>query len=285
MWIPARFWDEFGTHPEEALRNLASIPGDASEPFIRRKDKIRPDFEMENPLIHGVKPTDWMVPSVRFDDLVQDWFFGEAAEVYHFHVDLALNGDACGIAIARNSGTDAVAISKGERRPERVALVDLELLLQIKAPPGGEIEFAQVRRILYWLRDERGFRFRRSSFDGWQSKDSQQALARRGFVIEELSCDRNLEAYTNLKDALYEGRLFFAPAHRQTPTTTWDEIRIMAAKGDPYAVFQIELLQLERIKDKKVDHPQRGSKDVADAAAGAITQAIRQIRLTGASEE
>lgn len=285
FFVPERFWGEFSTNPEKALKNLGSIPSDAVSPFIRRRDLIRPAFAegdesgMESPVLPGVKATDWLKVT-RFDELVADWFYGLADERYHFHVDLALSRDACGIALARNSGMDPVALSKSDRRPEKAALIDVEAIFQLRAPPKGEIEFAQVRRILYWLRDERGFRFHYSSYDGWQSKDSQQILTRRGFLIEELSVDRNKEAYTNLKDALYEGRLFFPPAHGQTPNTTWNELYGLADKGDPCAIFQRELSQLEDISDKKVDHPANGSKDLADAVAGAVTMALRYPQLT-----
>lgn len=280
LMVPEPLWDSFATNPESALRDHVSIPSEVTEPFIRRRDKIRPEFEMVSPVLPHVQPRDWLKNGVRFEDLVREDFFGDPEEWYHFHVDLAEKWDACGIAITRKSGVDQVAISKGERRPEKAALIDVELLIQIKAPPGGEIDFATVRKIIYWLRDERGFRFRTNSFDGYQSTDSVQIMQRRGFVIEKLSVDKNLEPYITLKDALYEGRLFFPPAHEQTPETPWDSVVALAEKGDPMAVFQVELTRLELVNDKKVDHPPRGSKDLADAVCGAVTQASRFTRTT-----
>lgn len=279
LFIPETLWDTFLTNPESSLRDHASFPAEAMEPFIRRKDKIIPDWEMRSPIRQGVQPTDWMKQGIKFDELVFDDFFGDPQEWYHFHIDLAKKWDACGIGVVRNSGVDQVAISKGERRPEKAALLDLEFLCQIRAPVGGEIEFATVRRIIYWLRDERGFRFKLSSYDGYQSVDSIQILQKRGFNMEALSVDKNLDPYITFKDALYEGRFFFPPAHGQTKETPWDGIRQMAERGDPMAIFQVELARLELVNGKKVDHPPNGSKDLSDAVAGATTQATRHIRL------
>ena len=285
MWVPETLWDTFTTNPESAMRDHASVPSEALSPFIRRKDKIEPawgdedNVPLESPVLPHVKPHMWCQPGIRFEDLIADWFYGDAEEVYHFHVDLAATRDACGLAIARNSGVCAIAKSNTDSRKEKAPFVDVEAIICIKAPPKGEIDFSLIRRLLYWLREERGFKFRRSSYDGWQSRDSQQILKRKGFVVEELSVDRNKEAYTNLKEALYDGRLFFPPAHGQTQETPWEDVVGMAEKGDPCAIFQVELARLEDINDKKVDHPANGSKDLSDAVAGAVTQAIRMVRL------
>lgn len=277
LWVPQTLWGNFATNPEGALRDHASIPSEAVCPFIRRRDKIVPDFESRQPVRHGVRPTDWLRSGLGFDDLVVDDFFGDPEEYYHFHIDLAEKWDACGISIARNSGMDEVAISEG-RRPEKAALIDIEFLIQVKAPVGGEIEFAAIRRILYWLRDNRGFRFRQSSYDGYQSTDSVQILNRRGFTVEKLSVDRTLTPYITLKDTLYEGRLFFPPAHGQTLETEFNDLINLADDGDPMAIFQVELVRLELVHDKKVDHPKGGSKDLADAVCGSVSQATRYMR-------
>lgn len=297
MWVPSRFWSDFTTDPEGSLKVLASIPAGASCPFFRKSSLVRPDFELENPLKPSTRPEDWMADIGRddrfslwdhFDSLVEDWFRGERGEYYHFHVDLALSrsasGDAAGLAVVRNAGVDDVAYIDSEGRPERCVLVDAELILQIKAPPGGEVVFSRVREIIYWLHRHRGFRFLASSYDGWQSVDSIQTLSNEGYNVDVLSVDgsRSLLHYNTLKQGLYEGRVAIPPAHGQTPETTRAELVDMAKKGDASAVLQVELLQLELVKGRKVDHPSHGSKDVADALCGAVSHAVAYIRHRGA---
>lgn len=278
LWVPETLWGPFATNPESSLRDHASIPSDAICPYIRRRDLILPDFgdpeqglpPMVSPVLPTTKPRDWMNTYVDFDRLVSDDFWGDPNSVYHFHVDLSKTKDATGLAITCNAGTDAAAWVESEGRPERAALIEVSAIICIQAPPNGEISFSRVREILYWLKEVRGFRFRKCSFDGWQSTDSIQILQSKGFDVEILSVDRNLDAYDTLKDALYEGRLFFPPAHGQDPYTTWDRIYYLDEQGDPCARFQRELAQLELISDKRVDHPPTGSKDLTDAVAGAV---------------
>ena len=282
LWIPQRFWDNFSSDPESALKVLASIPAEAQEPFIRRPDKILPDWELKSPIKKSTKPEDWMREGVEFDDLVEDWFYGDPELKYHFHCDLALNkdnrGDSCGLTLAHSSGIDEVALASGEARPEKTALIDIDAIFCIRAPRGSEIEFERVRQILYWLKHERGFKLRNSSYDGWQSIDSFQILKRKGIPMERLSLDKDLEHYQTFKDTLYEGRLFFYPAHGQTPQTPYAALLRMAEAGDPSAIFQVELRRLELINGKKVDHPPKGSKDCADATCGAVVQCTRHMR-------
>lgn len=60
--------------------------------------------------------------------------------------------------------------------------------------------------------------------------------------------DRQLEPYNLLKEAIYEERIDI-PYHE---------------------VLSRELSNLELVNGNKVDHPPKGSKDVADAVAGVI---------------
>lgn len=277
LWIPERFWGPFESDPENALRDLASIPSESEEPFIKRLATIRPAFEMESPLFPHVRPEDWMTQP--FETLLRSDFRGHPSQVYHFHVDLSLGkrgGDATGVALAFESGIDE---AKFEKTGERIPLIDVPLALLIRAPKGGEIQFSKIRDFLHWLRTERGFRFGLSSFDGWQSVDSQQLLRRSGFRVEPLSLDISLKGYNTLKTALYEGRLFFPPAHGQTPQSSAEWLEEAASKGEPWAAFQTEMRQLQRVvrgQRDKVDHPSGGTKDVADAVAGAVAQVIKR---------
>lgn len=295
LWVPERFWDNFSTNPESALKVLASIPAEAQSPYMRRRDLLAPDFGTEempgllNPILPHVRATDWTMEGIReeelpahFDSLVADWFHGAPGEWYHFHVDPALNraetDDTAGMAVARNAGIDDVAYIESDRVAERCVLVDVELILQLKAAPGSEIRFSRIREILYWLRDHRGFRFLQSSYDGWQSVDAIQTLEARGFDVDTLSVDRNITPYETFKSAKYEDRVALPCAHGQTASTTLNELRAMARAGDPCAILQIELMQLEIINGKKIDHPPHGSKDLADAVCGAVFHAVQYIR-------
>jgi hypothetical protein len=85
--------------------------------------------------------------------------------------------------------------------------------------------------------------------DTYQSKDMEQILIEKGYKVEDLSVDTNIEPYNRTKMALYESRIL----------------------GYEHPTLVIELKGLERNKKKgKVDHRPHGSKDVADGLAGVV---------------
>ncbi len=98
-----------------------------------------------------------------------------------------------------------------------------------------------------------GFNIAQVSYDGFQSVDSRQILQRQGFRTKLVSVDRDLAAYETLKELINTGRL----------------------RMPDYEPLKRELRSLEIIRGRKVDHPPRGSKDVADSVAGAVSEAVR----------
>jgi len=158
----------------------------------------------------------------------------------YIHVDLGLKRDACGIAMAHcaDDGGDG-------------PVVVVELMHRIVPPEGGEVQFAQVRELILTLA-RRGVPIAQVSYDGYQSADSRQILRRHGLTVKLVSVDRDLEAYETLKEVLTQGRLRW---YRYEPV-------LLECKG------------LELVEGRKVDHRQGGSKDVADAVAGAVSEAV-----------
>jgi hypothetical protein len=141
----------------------------------------------------------------------------------------------------------------GELRP----VIVFDMLLRMKPMPGREIILGDVRQIIYRLRDELGFRIKKVTLDGFQSQDTMQQLQKRKFDADYLSVDRNLLPYQDLRDAIYEERIEF-PRYM----SYWKH-------GDAKPI-EIAYKELTELVDtgKKVDHPEGGSKDVADTMAG-----------------
>jgi hypothetical protein len=88
--------------------------------------------------------------------------------------------------------------------------------------------------------------------DGFQSADTMQILRKKGYFVEYLSLDRSMDPYEEWKTAMYEHRI-----------DIYD-----------HEVYQQEARKLEKIKNKKIDHPRGGSKDCTDAVAGAVFNCI-----------
>ena len=73
-----------------------------------------------------------------------------------------------------------------------------------------------------------------------------QQFEDRGYDVAYLSMDRNVAAYTDLKETILSESLDYYPHPRLLK----------------------ELRELEKVGGKKIDHAPGGSKDLADAVAG-----------------
>ena len=96
---------------------------------------------------------------------------------------------------------------------------------------------------------ERGFNLQRVTFDRWNSHDLMQQLKAYGINTELLSVSK--KHYEDMSLLVTEERL----------------------NGPAINLLVEELLQLRIVRDK-VDHPRKGSKDLADAVCGSIYNAI-----------
>ncbi|MEM3112778.1 MAG: hypothetical protein QXY90_07040, partial [Candidatus Anstonellales archaeon] len=179
------------------------------------------------------------------------------------HIDPALSMDSCGFIMGHVSHWEerkrvrvvqVIDPVSGEKRltrevySENLPIIWIDLILRIVPPPNGEIILADVRQLIFDL-SSIGFRIGLITMDSFQSRDTMQMLASRGYRVEELSVDTNIEPYNRLRLALYEDRIL-AYTH---------DVLIKELKG------------LERNKKKgKVDHARHGSKDLADALAGVV---------------
>jgi hypothetical protein len=251
MEVPTIYRKNFENKPEQALRDLAGIPPAAGDPFISLTYKI------DEAVARWQERYDNLGSPVN-DDPVRpqfaDWFKAKDSLKRSMHVDTAYSseGDALGLAMGHVA---EVVEWEGELKPYIV----FDFLLRIKAAPGTEILLQDVRRIIYHVRDDFGFKIACVSMDGFQSTETKQQLRKRKFRTEYVSVDRSKLPYEDLRDALYEDRIEFPPYITYAQKGSDERLQI-AVK---------ELSELEE-DDKKVDHPANGSKDVADAMAGVV---------------
>jgi hypothetical protein len=169
------------------------------------------------------------------------------------HLDPALTKDKFGFTMGHiNRMVDMVLRDKNIYK-ESLPEIILDFTMQIAAPPDGEINFQQVRRLIYELRDH-GFYIAMITMDGWNTIDMRQTLSAEGFATEITSLDITTEGYDYFKSALYQKRVI--------------------AAENPELRRELMKLEFNAVK-KKVDHPKidegrPGSKDVADSAAGVV---------------
>jgi len=219
---------------------IGEVPVEYKPEFDRNPERARRDYgAIPSAAIDAYMSTEKVTAAI--DDSIQlpehgslpDWFVGDPAYIYCAHIDLALRWDAAGVALAHAEGPKVI--------------VDYADAIKASDFAGDEIDLASVRQLIQAFRAQ-GFNISRVTFDTFQSADSIQQLKQDGFNADTLSVDKNTEAYDLFKELLYTGRCALPN----------------------YPLLIQELCQLELIKGKKVDHPPRGSKDVADAVAGAV---------------
>ena len=244
--VPEVYRRDFENNPEKALRDLAGIPPAVGDPFITLTHKVeeaRDRWKARN--------TGYSTP-VRPDGKIEPWFRAKDSlrRVVHIDIGYSAKGDAAGLAMGHV--LEVVEID-GEKKPYIV----YDCLMRFKARPGTEIMIADLRRMVYYLKDDLGFRIKKVSLDGFQSTDTLQQLRKRRFETELVSVDRSMLPYSDLRDAIYENRVEFP------------EYLVHMKHGDSDLV-EVAYKELTELSDEggKVDHPAMGSKDVGDAMAG-----------------
>ncbi|QHJ74583.1 hypothetical protein VH22019_00019 [Vibrio phage VH2_2019] len=239
--IPIEYISEFETDMVNALREIAGVSTLASHPFILNTDAIKPCFHPQVKSIFMEEVVDFVDRMLH----VNKSAFVNPHKPRFVHLDLSETGDKTGLVIGHVSHfADIDRNDHIEKHP----VIRIDGALAVQAPQGGEILYWKIRALLYRLR-ELGMNIKWITFDTFQSTDSRQVLAQKGFVTGIQSMDTSNLPYELTKSAIYDGRIV-APEHD---------------------LLQMELARLEKdTKKDKIDHPQNFSKDIADSLAGVV---------------
>jgi hypothetical protein len=179
----------------------------------------------------------------RFDET----FKPDPTKKYYVHADLAQKHDKCAVAIAHVEKWVNIQVIKDYQQVAPVVVVDAVVYWEPKTE--GPVNLSEVKLWIQNLRRQ-GFDIGMVSFDRWQSFDIQNELKQVGMRTETVSVAK--KHYEDMAMLVYEERLVM-PA-----------IELL---------FE-ELTELKIMKNNRVDHPRKSSKDLADAVCGAIFGAI-----------
>ena len=236
--VPEEYRESFDGGILSALRDIAGVSTLALHPFMMNTQAVAACFGVVPHIVSGevcdFRTTKVQIFPKRFTNLHCPRFA---------HGDIAATGDSFGLAIGHCPGFKPMP--RGDEI-EMLPIIQYDLVLEIRPPKGGEIEFENVRRLLYKLRDL-GLPLKWATFDSHQSTDTLQLLRQRNFIVGLQSMDEDTKAYDVTKQAFYDHRIRAPEQHKA----------------------QAEFVRLERDpKTKKIDHPPRGSKDLSDAMGG-----------------
>jgi len=181
--------------------------------------------------------------SRRFDET----FVPDPEKTYFVHADLAQKHDKCAVAIAHVEKWVSVQVIKDYEQVVPVVVVDAVAWWEPRKE--GPVNLSEVKQ---WIQNLRrlGFNIGLVSFDRWNSFDIQNELKQVGIRTDTVSVAK--KHYEDMAMLVYEDRLVMPSIE---------------------LLFE-ELTELKIVKQNRVDHPRKSSKDLADAVCGAIFGAI-----------
>jgi hypothetical protein len=179
----------------------------------------------------------------RFDET----FKPDPNKKYYVHADLAQKHDKCAVAIAHVEKWVNIQVVKDYEQVAPMVVVDAVAWWEPKKE--GPVNLSEVKQWIQNLRRQ-GFDIGMVSFDRWQSFDIQNELKAVGMRTETVSVGK--KHYEDMAMLIYEERLVMPMID---------------------LLFE-ELTELKIMRNNKVDHPRKSSKDLADAVCGAIFGAI-----------
>ena len=257
--VPIGYYESFRDDVNIALTDIAGISTTSSNRYIsgvrlsevKTKDYVNP-FSKE--IIQVGNAKDDTAQYSDFFDLTK--VDNEKLEKPLFiHYDMSVTGDKTGLAGIWIIGKRP---TKEGENPSNELFYQLAFSTAIKAPKGYQISFEKNRQFIYWLKDQ-GFNIKGTSSDTFQSVDTGQQLASKGYnycviSVDRVDTDRICKPYQTLRSAIYEQRLQMYETELLTE----------------------ELIGLERDNNSgRIDHTPNGinSKDTADAVCGALYNA------------
>ena len=181
--------------------------------------------------------------SKRFDTT----FKPDPEKTYYVHADLAQKHDKCAVAIAHVEKWVNIQVIKDYEQVAPIVVVDAVVWWEPKIE--GPVDLSEVKKWIQNLRRE-GFNIGMVTFDRWQSFDIQQELKAVGMRTDTVSVAK--KHYEDLAMMVYEERV----AMPMIP------------------LLLEEMGELKIMKNNRVDHPRKKSKDLADAVCGAVFGAI-----------
>jgi len=182
---------------------------------------------------------------------LEDWFLPDPDKEYFIHVDLAQKHDHCAVAMAHVNKWVNVKVTDTYSQP--APIVEIDAVRFWTPTKDKSVDFTEVKDYILSLKT-RGFKIRVCTFDRWNSHDMMQQLKQYGINTEILSVAK--KHYDDMAMVVAEERVI----------------------GPHIPLLIDELLQLRIMRDR-VDHPRKGSKDLADAVCGSIYNSISRSKF------
>lgn len=243
--VPMDFFDNFKDDPESAVRDILGRSTRGKMKYMTREQASRRISRYEK------HPFSQQTISISTEDSrnIDDFFLEDRLYLPKhlrrwIHIDQSITTDRTGMACVVETASDIKDFTKNHTL--------VEWMLAIIPPARGQIPIQRCAEFVVFLRNM-GYNIVKTTMDTFQSYSSIQYLNASGIKAEHLSVDRDDRAYVELRNASSSGRIRYYY----------------------YSIYIDEVSELlwDRSK-KKLDHPDKGSKDVSDAVAGAHLSSV-----------
>jgi hypothetical protein len=250
-FIKAATWEVNPTIKREQLESeYIRNPVEAAARFECNPPNMEDAYFRDSDLVR--KAFSYGEDPINEDGTFKNWFNGTDQHIRFIHVDLALKRDRAALALVHSPGLKEVKTLNGA---EKLPVINVDLIYSWEAGANEEINFSAIRQLIIDLC--RKFDVAKVTFDRWQSIEMIQSLRSLSINADFHSVKKT--DYDTLTSAIYDGRL----------RGYWNELLV-----------EEELLKLRLFSNNKIDHPSSGSKDLADAIAGSVYNAIENISVS-----
>jgi hypothetical protein len=232
---------KFVDNYSDSLGRYCCMPPEAVDAFFKDRDRIEQAFSGE-------------VVANAVDNETGAWTDAcdpDPDKLYFVHVDLAQKHDRCAVTLAHVEKWERRQIGDIGKLEGPAPVVYVDAIRYWQPTKQKEVDFDEVQDYIVSLQ-QRGYNLRLVTFDQWRSEDMRKYLASIGIRTDLLSVKK--EQYVDFAVVLNSGRLH----------------------GPLEPLIREELLGLRLFPNGKIDHPRQGYKDLSDATAGAIFNAIRR---------
>jgi len=250
--VPIDLREDFEKTPEECLRSRAGVAIENQHRFMNMSDlndaydayagvygsRTVNIFNRDNVVINYLGSLKELI----------DWKFIQYLKgEFAVHIDLGLNTDSGGIAVAHVIGGKATSSIVGGDKYLPVYGICGVIAINPPVNEMEDIDLIKIQDLILML--GKHLSISKISLDQFQSASTVQLFRKHGYKSELIGMDRSLEPYIALKTALRNGRVYM-----------------------PYnKVLDSEFKYLHQdLVSGKVDHTNQSSKDVSDAVAGVL---------------
>lgn len=206
---------QFEENIYEALKDQAGIPAGSSDKIFYDYNKLDTIFDTRLKTVYThIVASSKDPPEGLIWNQIKDLFFIKYVNTYQFwykpHVprvfaiDQSISGDVTAIVLAHLERELKPILGTKEIQSNLIYVLDLIVPI---TPKGGRINLDAIRYFIEDLRDKGSLQLMYGSFDQFESEATRQYLLRRGFEIEKLSVDREMDPYLNFVSIIESNRL------------------------------------------------------------------------------